>query len=222
MRPQEVVHLTFHGLCESLPARSGKQGDHQVQRNTFEDIISEIKDEPNVEISFDDGNASDVQVALPILLEAGITATFFVLAGKLGQSGYLSPSDVLVLADSGMRIGTHGMHHRSWRRLGAREEQEELFAARDVLQELTGKPIDWAACPFGAYDRRTLSKLRRAGYHRVFTSDGGIALRDAWLQPRCSVRRDDDPTSVLARIRAEPDPITEQLRRLKLMLKRLR
>ena len=45
-------------------------------------------------ISFDDGNASDLEIGLPALLERGLTATFFVLAGRLGRPGSLDADEV--------------------------------------------------------------------------------------------------------------------------------
>jgi len=35
-----------------------------------------------VQLSFDDGNRSDVGIALPALLERELSATFFVVAGR--------------------------------------------------------------------------------------------------------------------------------------------
>lgn len=222
MSAQLCVNLTFHGLGESLRADLGDELQYWVEPAAFEEIIRGIRNQPHVAVSFDDGNASDTEVALPALLDAGMTATFFVTAGKLGQPGYLARSDLRTLAEAGMRIGTHGMHHRPWPGLGEREHREELFEARAVLQDLSGQRVDWAACPFGAYDRRTLARLRRAGYARVFTSDGGVASRDAWLQPRRSIRRDDTPQAVLASLRHKPNALAESVRRIKRTLKGLR
>ena len=219
---QQVAHLTFHGLGDPVRDFEGGERDYWVERDVFRAIVERIRGEPDITVCFDDGNASDREIALPVLLDAGMTATFFVLAGKLGEPGYLSRSDLQQLADAGMRIGTHGMHHRAWRGLRGKAAREEIFDARETLQQLTGEPVEWAACPFGEYDRRTLSQLRSAGCTRVFTSDGGIARRDAWLQPRHSVRRDDNPEKLLSRVQAKPSMVAARLRQLKLTLKRLR
>lgn len=50
----------------------------------FEDNWSNIK-EPSIVITFDDGYADNVRVALPILEKAGVPATFFVTSGVLGS-----------------------------------------------------------------------------------------------------------------------------------------
>ena len=40
-------------------------------------------------ISFDDGNASDLDIALGALLERGLVGSFFVVAGRIGSRGSL-------------------------------------------------------------------------------------------------------------------------------------
>ena len=59
-------------------------------------------------------------IALPALRERGLTATFFVVAGRLGEPGFLDERGVRALADAGMAIGCHGMRHRPWRGLDER------------------------------------------------------------------------------------------------------
>src|SRR5439155_990533 len=91
-----------------------------------------------------------------------------------------------------------GMWHRWWRGMDQRERREEFVAARDRLATVAGAPVDAAACPRGQYDRRVLTDLRRQGYTRVYTSDRRPARAGSWLQPRFSVRRDDEPATLRA------------------------
>jgi peptidoglycan/xylan/chitin deacetylase (PgdA/CDA1 family) len=91
-----------------------------------------------------------------------------------------------------MTIGSHGLAHRDWRTLTDDELDAEVVTARELLEGGLGHAVRHVACPFGAYDRRVLGRLRRAGYERVFTSDGGRLLRDRWLTPRTTVHAGDD------------------------------
>ena len=84
-------------------------------------------------LTFDDGNASDVEIALPRLLERGLTAEFFVLAGRLGEPGRLTNDQVGELIAAGMAIGSHGWAHRDWRRIDAEHAIEEFHDAPRVL-----------------------------------------------------------------------------------------
>lgn len=195
-----VVNVCFHGVGE--PRRELEPGEdvYWVGVEQFHRILDEVAGWPEVRISFDDANASDAEIGLPALRERGLSADFFLVAGRLGQPGSLDPDDVRRLHRAGMGIGTHGMRHRSWRRLDAAQIQEELVDARDRLAEVVGQPVDTAALPLGQYDRQVLAALRRHGYRRVFTSDRRSARRNAWLQPRYSVRRGDTAESLAAQV----------------------
>jgi peptidoglycan/xylan/chitin deacetylase (PgdA/CDA1 family) len=183
-----VVNLTFHGVGQR--ARTVGAGEEEVWLTLprFLAVLDAVAGRQDVAISFDDGNASDLEYALPALAARGLHATFFIVADRLGRPGFVSSDDVHRLRAAGMTIGCHGMRHRPWRGLDGAALREELVDARSVLEELVEEPVTHASCPFGAYDRRVLSALRRCGYERVYTSDGGSADLGAWLQPRNSIR----------------------------------
>jgi peptidoglycan/xylan/chitin deacetylase (PgdA/CDA1 family) len=136
------------------------------------------------QITFDDGNASDIEIALPELQARGLTATFFLLAGRIGQPGSLAEADVTRLAAEGQRIGLHGYDHVDWRRLDAAGRAREFGAARDKLQALSGQPVDEAAAPFGFYDRQVVQDLRDTGFAALYTSDRGPACATDFIRPR--------------------------------------
>lgn len=221
-RERTVMNITFHGV--GAPPRPIEPGEDRVwvSSQQFADILDTVAQHPEAAIMFDDGNASDVHKALPALLERGLHATFFVVAGRLGAPHFLGEDDVRLLAEHGMTIGTHGMRHRSWRNLDDRDLQEELVEARRRLEDVVGRPVTSAACPFGGYDRRVLGALRRHGYERVFTSDGGGARADRWLQSRTSLGKNhcaDDvqrmlstQTSGLTSLRVQAKSLVKQWR----------
>jgi len=199
----------------------GGEASVWTTREQFLAILDAVAERPDVRISFDDGNASDVALALPALRERGLGAAFFLVAGRLGTAGFVDADGVRALADAGMEIGCHGMRHRPWRRLDERALHEELVGAKAMLERVAERPITEAACPFGSYDRRVLRVLRRCGYRKVYTSDEGTAAPGDWIQARNTVRRRDD--DVLERIARLQTPAYKALgRRAKQAAKRWR
>ncbi len=180
--------LTFHGLGEPPQELGEAERRVWVPVEWFEAIADRLP-RRGVELAFDDGNASDVEHALPALSQRGMTAHFFVLAGRIDVEGYLSASDVSSLHTAGMGIGSHGLHHRDWRTLGTDELVNELVVSRRTLAEIIGEHVLEAACPFGSYDRRVLRAARAAGYRRIYNSDGGAGSAQSWLVPRTTVNR---------------------------------
>jgi peptidoglycan/xylan/chitin deacetylase (PgdA/CDA1 family) len=193
---REVVNLNFHGI--GTPRRSLEPGEDQywIDRDSFLGILDELRDRADVRLSFDDGNASDVDIALPALAERGMEADFFVLAGRLGEPGSVDANGVRALLAQRMTVGTHGMNHRSWRGLSDRDRRVEMEDARRAIAEASGATVDAAALPFGQYDRRVLVALRGLEYRVVYSSDARRAREGAWFQPRYTVRAWDTPRSI--------------------------
>jgi peptidoglycan/xylan/chitin deacetylase (PgdA/CDA1 family) len=188
--PTSVVNLTVHGIGAPVRALEPDEDRTWVSVAQFEQVLDAVAGRRDVRITFDDGNASDVEIALPLLLERGLRAEFFPLAGRLGELGRLDRDGVRELRRAGMSIGSHGWAHRDWRWLVAGQVEEEISEAHRVLHELAGDPVTTVAIPFGSYDRHVLRRLHRAQVTRVYTSDGGRARPGAWLQPRNSLRHD--------------------------------
>jgi peptidoglycan/xylan/chitin deacetylase (PgdA/CDA1 family) len=207
----EVISLCFHGIGPPAPGVRPEDEGYFISRDLFLAVLDEVVGRPEVELSFDDGYASDVEIALPAIIQRGLSARFFPLAGQLGRPGYLDAGGVRELSSADMTVGTHGMRHRSWRRMDKPAQHEELTVARELLAEAAGIPVRTAACPFGAYDRGVLAALRERGYVQVFTSDRRRAREGAWLQPRYSVRRDDTVRLVRDDVLA-PRPAAERVR----------
>ena len=175
-----------------------------------------------IALTFDDGNASDVEIALPALIKRGLKATFFVCAGRVGTANYLDAVGIDNLLRAGMTVGSHGMNYVDWRVASDRDLDNEIEGARMRLEDICGKAIDVAALPFGSYDRRVIRRLKRANWRCVYSSDGGLARADAWFKPRETLREAPKGQDLIPQMRAK-DTLRKALwRRLAGLLKRCR
>lgn len=189
--------LTFHGVGKKPRALDSGEDRVWLDAGRFRSVLDAVGSRSDVSLSFDDGNLSDVETALPLLIERGLTAMFFPCAGRLGEPQFLAPDQVRELFSAGMSIGSHGWSHRPWRRLPDEDLDVEIRGARKRLEDVIGQPVRTASCPFGAYDRRVLGVLRSEGYERVYTSDGGHAQIGEWLTPRMTVLAQHEATDVV-------------------------
>lgn len=199
-----IINLCFHGLGACKREREAGEARYWMKEDVFLGVLDGVSARDDIGLSFDDGNRSDAEVALPALRERGLTATFFALAGRLGDPSSLNATDLRELTTAGMEIGSHGWSHIPWRDLDTAQERREFLEARTALEEAAGVRITEAALPLGRYDRRSLRGLRDAGYSAVYTSDRFPARPGSWLQARYSVTSDDTVDSVLAIIRHRP------------------
>lgn len=215
-------YLTFHGIGQPKRPVDAGEAEVWVSESSFVKILDLVTGHPQVGITFDDGNSSDHGLALPALLKRRLTASFFVLAGRLDQPGYLSRTEVVEMAAAGMPIGSHGLYHRPWDELSAAELTRETVDSRKILEDLLGREVVTVACPFGAYNRRVLRQLWAAGYQLAFTSDRGPAPARGCVLPRNTVHRRDEPRRLAMEWTTQPSAIVSLARRVRMWVKRLR
>src|SRR5580700_1096582 len=222
-RGEEILNLCFHGIGNPQRTLEPDEELYWVTAEQFEELLEVVAKYRSVRITFDDGNASDVEHALPALRRRELTAAFFIISGRLEQPGSLTRAQVQSLVQSGMTVGSHGIRHVSWRSVDDLLLHEELTGAADIIAKASGQPVRQVACPFGSYDRRVLSAIGRCGFTRVYTVDGGSARRDAWIQPRYTVRAADTPADIERRARSpRGSTVDAALRQAKFFAKRWR
>ena len=145
-----------------------------------------------IAITFDDGDVSNIDVALPLLRERDMVATFFITSGFIGQPGMLSPAQVGALVAAGIEIGAHGHSHAFLEDLDDAALSAELRESRRQLSKITGGPVGSMALPGGRGGERERRAARAQGYAHLFGSVPGPNRNPAgegWLQ-RIAVTRD--------------------------------
>ena len=210
-----AICLNFHGIGTPERELEHDEARYWVSRSQFEKVLDHIVSSArpaHYVITFDDGNLSDVKIALPALLDRGLSARFFVLTGRLDQPGSLGAQDLRTLLDAGMTVGSHGINHVAWPSLNDADLQDEVNGSRKQLNTVCGQPITEAGIPFGRYDKRVLTSLRAAGYDTVWTSDGGRMGSDKFLRARTSLRGDMNSTE-MANVLNGTLPMARKLRR---------
>ena len=201
--------LMYHGVHAS-PARAGvfdsvysvvphafeRQLDWLVQ-NGYRAIRLVDTDEIRtadrcVIISFDDGDISNTQSALPLLRQRGMVAEFFITTDFIGRDGYLTAEDVRLLADAGMGIQSHGHSHRFLPDLSDEELEGELVRSKFRLEGLCDAPVVALALPGGRGGERERVAARNIGYRYLLNSEPGCNGRrasDRYLQRLPITRR---------------------------------
>ncbi len=188
---EQVAALSRTGLAVGLSA--------------FLDLLTTRQAPPSgaVLVTIDDGCASTLEVAAPILRRYGVPALAFVTTNRIGRAAgdgperFLDRDEIAALPSYGVEVGSHGADHLS---LGAATTtaclDTQLKFSRDRLASLLGRPVETFAYPFGTRaDHSPLSRDRaaRAGYRACFTSEHGAITRhsDAFALPRIKIEGGD-------------------------------
>ena len=140
--------------------------------------------ERSVVITFDDGYEDNFENAFLPLLSRGMVATWFIVASAIGGASnwlkgngrnrpLLTRGQILDMDQAGMEIGSHGYRHVSYPALSREEQQEEMVASREKLEDLLGKSVQGFAFPYGNYNEESLEALRYSGYSYACTTRSG-------------------------------------------------
>jgi peptidoglycan/xylan/chitin deacetylase (PgdA/CDA1 family) len=119
-------------------------------------------------VSFDDGFKNWITNAMPILLDRGVPAAFFVAAGYIGTEvirdrekllGFYDSADLLMeflswddcreMAGAGMIIGSHTMNHVHLCDLDDDGVEAELAGSKQLIETELGRRCVHFCCPFG-------------------------------------------------------------------------
>lgn len=153
-------------------------------------------------LTVDDGYASTIEVLAPLARELGIPWSVFLLVGAVGSRNdwdlhgvslperHLREEEIVALAGEGVGIGSHGMNHLDWTRLGDAALHDELVASRAWLERATGRRVDALSYPWGRVDARVAAAARAAGYRLGFALRGmSVAERAARAVPGLAIPR---------------------------------
>ena len=159
--------------------------------------------------SFDDGFASNFDVATGPLARHGIEALFFVCPGLVdlaagerpaaiaatifdGRAGaherasgvdLMSWEQLAELARLGHTVGAHGMTHRRLSLLDGDVLEHEILAAGDIIEERLNRPVSWYAYSFGDIDSISRPALRTIGRRYRFCRSGVRGTNAAATHP---------------------------------------
>ncbi|HEY4498979.1 MAG TPA: polysaccharide deacetylase family protein [Candidatus Paceibacterota bacterium] len=128
-----------------------------------------------VTLTFDDGWASFIDNAVPILEARGLKATAFVNSQPIieGFAGYMTATDLQALQTQGYDIGGHTYTHADLT-LPETNLTHEVDDNRTHLTVTLGlTPVDSLAYPYGVYNDTVIAAVDVAGYLGARTVDEG-------------------------------------------------
>lgn len=122
-----------------------------------------------VTFAFDDGNASDHDIVMPMFQQHGIRGTFFITHSLTGTGAkFLNESQIKAMADNGQEIGSHTMSHASLDTITNEEMVYELLESKKWLESVTGKQCLTLGIPNGSWSDSVLTML--GGYYEAARS----------------------------------------------------
>ena len=126
-----------------------------------------------VVFTFDDGYASHLRIALPVLRRAGWRGVLNLSLSHLDDLG--GERAVRRLIDAGWEIDAHSRTHPDLTVLSGARLEDEVAGARAEIRERFGVAANFFCYPGGRYDARVVSAVRDAGFLAATTTRSRFA-----------------------------------------------
>ena len=121
-----------------------------------------------VMLTFDDTDLDQFTVARPTLEKYGYKAVYFIMTVSLGRPRYMSKAQVKQLSDEGNVIGSHTWDHHNVKKYQGQDWVTQIEKPTKVLEEITGKKVNYFAYPFGLWNPEAIPELQKRGMDAAF------------------------------------------------------
>jgi peptidoglycan/xylan/chitin deacetylase (PgdA/CDA1 family) len=153
-------------------------------------------------LTFDDGYKNNIEIAMPILLSFGFTATIFITTAYIGKENswlqnsfiprlpMLSWADVHRMVECGFDIHPHGTTHVPLDGLGSEQITDEICHSRRCIEDALKTSGDLFCYPHGRYNERIVAILEENGFQAALTTRLGYhnKIRDFYRIKRIGSR----------------------------------
>jgi peptidoglycan/xylan/chitin deacetylase (PgdA/CDA1 family) len=162
-------------------------GYHSILPDQLYDYLLHNKPLPEkpVMFTFDDTNLDHFTVAAPVLEEYGFRGVFFVMTVSLGRPNYMTKAQVKELSDAGHVIGSHTWDHQNVKKYTEADWPTQIEKPSRQLEEITGKPTEYFAYPFGLWNEAAIPELKKRNIKAAFQ----LATSRDTNEPLYTIRR---------------------------------
>lgn len=137
-------------------------------------------------ITFDDGYVETYSIALPLLKRFRFPSIVFIAPGEVGWKGFVTWEHVQAMAEQGMSIGSHTIHHSYLPLVPHQRLPEELVDSKRMIEARIDRPVHFISYPIGGFTAEVQSIVKDAGYRAACTTN-----RRSWVKAidRFALRR---------------------------------
>ena len=166
-------------------------------------------------LTFDDGYTDFFTAAIPILQSHGFTATSFVISGRMGWAGFMTPSQVVAADGMGFTIGAHTVDHVALAAQTPARATWEMKQSKLALEQLLGHPVVDFAYPYGSFNQYDMAQAKSLGFETACSTMYGTAHSAGQLYELSRMRIGGGlPLTYFAGVVGGPAPTAAEMRSL--------
>lgn len=181
-KPKNIYEVTLENFKSQMKALfdSGYKTITPDQYYNYLAYGSALPEKP-VMITYDDTDEEQFSIGKTEMDKYGFKGVYFIMTITMNKPRYMTKEQIKQLANEGHIIGSHTWDHHRVDRLkdlntieyrGKKVEVNEwdfqLANTKKQLEELTGKPVEHFAYPFGIWSKPAIPKIEERGYKLAF------------------------------------------------------
>lgn len=153
-------------------------------------------------ITFDDGYVETCTIAWPLLRRYEFPAMVFAATAEVGLPGFATWAQLREMAQDGLTVGSHTIHHTYVPRAARQMLQQEFQESKQRLEQELGRMIRYLSYPVGGFTAEAQQLAREAGYAAAFTTNRAFERRlDLYAIRRIKMTdKDTNPVILLAKL----------------------
>lgn len=209
---KQVPVLCFHHIREPKPGESETFKSYSVTPAQFAELMKALKDSgyqtilPDqlynylvhngplppkpIVLSFDDTDEEQFTIAAPEMKKNGFKGVFFIMTVSMGKPNYMTKEQIKELSDQGNAVESHTWDHHMVTKYKGNDWNIQFVKPRKTIEDITGKPANYFAYPYGLWNEAAFPELKKAGFKMAFSLS---THRDS-IQPLYTIRRMIVPT----------------------------
>jgi peptidoglycan/xylan/chitin deacetylase (PgdA/CDA1 family) len=163
--------------------------------------------EKPVVITFDDGFSGNYFHAFPILRRLNLSATIFIIVGRIGEPFYMTWQQLEALAGNGVDVQSHTMTHALLGQATMGQLIYELRESKREIEKRLGMPVHFISMPHGSCHKDFAVVANDYGYRGGCTSEVAYAgaRSSPFALPRLSVNSQYDLATFMSIAQSRPE-----------------
>src|SRR6476661_3085079 len=121
-----------------------------------------------VMITFDDTDEEQYTIGSTEMNKYGFKGVFFIMTISIGKPRYMTKDQIKELSDKGNVIACHTWDHHSVKKYTEADWEVQLTKPKALLENITGKPVDYFAYPFGLWNEAAIPYLKQHGFKAAY------------------------------------------------------
>lgn len=204
---KQVPVLCFHHIREPKPGESETMKSYSVSPPQFAELMKTLKDSgyqtilpgdlynylahngslpaKPVMLTFDDTDEEQFSIAYPEMKKYNFKGVFFIMTVSINRPRYMTKEQLKQLSDDGNAVESHTWDHHMVTKYQGNDWNIQFIKPRKTIEDITGKPADYFAYPYGLWNEAAIPELKKAGFKMAFI----LSTKRDSIEPLYTVRR---------------------------------